>query len=39
VEFFNSLGQVMTQAKHYPAWEQQEKQKEARQQALVRQHN
>jgi hypothetical protein len=35
MEFFNSLSQVMSNAKNYPAWEQQEKRKQAKQQQLL----
>ena len=35
MEFFNSLGQVLSNAKNYPAWEQQEKRKSLKQQQLL----
>lgn len=38
MEFFNSLGQVLNNAKNYPAWEQQEKLKTLKQQKLLAQN-
>ena len=35
MEFFNSLGQVLTNAKNYPAWQQQEQQKKLKQEQLL----
>jgi hypothetical protein len=35
MEFFNSLGQVLSNAKNYPAWDQQEKLKTLKQQQLL----
>jgi len=38
MEFFNSLGQVLSNAKNYPAWDQQEKLKTLKQQKLLAQN-